>query len=355
MGISFIRLSSHKDFYLWLKESRKESSCRHYIDNLDRLLQQVKTPTYDTVTDYFYKLQLEGKSGVYINHYRDCIRLYTHYLKEKNLPYDSRILEIKKVKEIASEKATMSDDEIEAFLQLPNEVFQRHRTGKLMKRRIGKIYDVYTLFFSILAYSGMRPTEVAHLKTDDIDFGRNIFILKDTKTNTPRNVPIAQNLIPMLQERINEVPDGTYLFPSERGGNNNGFGQVFDSVDWGYNFGTRIKRLNIKRRNLSVYSLRHSFITRLLGEDINIFKVQKIVGHKRIETTNAYTHLTTKDIQKAIQKDPLYTRSNPQGKLAYIKTLLTGLLLDNSSSVSISLSDTPTSVTFEASIKDERT
>lgn len=355
MGISLLRLSAHKDFYLWLKESRKESTSRLHVALIDRILRNVHTLTYDNVTDYFYRLQLDGVTGVHINHQRDSIRVYTQYLIEKNLPHDPRIFEIKKAKEVQTEKATLSDQEIEAFLNLPGVVMQRHRTGVMMKRKIGKIYDLYTLFFSILAYSGMRPTEVSHLRTDDIDFGRNVFILRDTKTNDSRYVPIAQNLIPLLEQRIKEVPENTYLFPSSRGGNNNGVGQVFDSVDWHHNFNTRIKRLQIKRRNLSVYSLRHSFITRLLDEDINIFKVQKIVGHKRIETTSRYTHLTTKDINLAIQKDPLFTRSNPQGKLNYIKDILTGLLLDNTAQLELNISDTPTSIKFEASIKDERT
>ena len=37
----------------------------------------------------------------------------------------------------------------------------------------------------------------------------------------------------------------------------------------------------------------------MLEEDVNLFKVQKIVGHRKIETTAHYTHLTTKDIQTA--------------------------------------------------------
>ena len=356
MGISFQRLSKYKDFYLWLKQTRRESSCRSVVDILENLLRDSSTPypTYDYVQEYILKRQLEGRRGKYLNKFIVYTKVYTRYLKEKSLPCDIKCLELRELKEEAVNKATLSDEEIEAFLTLPNEAWQRHgKTKKLMKRKQGPGYEVWTLWFSIMAYSGMRPTEISHLTVNDVDFGRNVFVIRETKTHDTRLVPIAEPLLEPLKEHLKTCEN--YLFPSRRGGNNGGFGAVFDSVDWGYNFHTRIKRLGIKRTNLTVYSLRHSFITRLLSEDINIYKVQKIVGHRQLSTTLSYTHLTTKDIQKAILKDPLFTRSNPQGKLGYIKDILTGLLLDNQSSLSLSLKDTPTSVKFEASIKDERT
>jgi len=194
----------------------------------------------------------------------------------------------------------MSDAEIEAFLSLPPPT-----NGERVKNN----YAVWTLFFKILAYSGMRPGEVAHLAIDRVDFGRQVFVLEDTKTNTPRYVPIAPALLSDLTDHIKTLT-GDKLFPSTRGGKFRQNGVVND-VDWGYNFHSRIKRLGIKRKNLRPYSLRPSFITRMLDEDVNIFKVQKIVGHRQISTTAHYTHLTTKDITRAINKDPLSRASLP--------------------------------------------
>lgn len=353
MGVSYLLLSKHREYYLWLKRNRKESTCRGYLSHLQAVIHSFKDfPTYESTQNLIYECQLKGSQGSYINNLLAGIKVYTKFLEETKRPCDTTIYSIKKVKENRPEKATLSDEEIEAFLKLPNETLQRHgRTKKLMKRPLGKGYDVWTLFYSILAYSGMRPTEVSHLRTDDIDFGRNVYILRDTKTHDMRYVPIARNIIQLLKKRIDEVPEGTYLFPSARGGNNNGVGQVVDNVDWHYNFHTRLKRLKLKRRNLTVYSLRHSFITRLLGEDVNIFKVQKIVGHKRVETTNQYTHLTTKDIQQAILKDPLYTKSNPQGRLDYIHNVLTTLLLDKVPGLRFTIHESPTSLKFEAELE----
>lgn len=341
MGISLSRLSYNVAFYNWLKKDRKDSSVRGYLSNYYYSKNSFKDyPTLDSCNRFIAEKQLEGRRGSYINHFVSVFRLYTQFLEETGKPFDPEVYKLKKVKEEAVNKATLSDSEIEAFLALPAPFNYRSH------------YELYTLFFSVLAYSGMRPTEVSHLRTDDIDFGRNIFILTDTKTNDSRFVPIAQNLLEPLKKRIGEIEEGAYLFPSARGGNNSGVGQVFDNVDWHYNFHTRLKRLGIKRRNLTCYSLRHSFITRLLAEDINIFKVQKIVGHRRIETTNAYTHLTVKDIQKAILKDPLYTRSNPKGKLDYIKEAVKSLIIDNPEKLRFTIDEAPNSFQLRVSIEE---
>ena len=353
MGVSSFRLALYKEYYNWLRRTRKDSTCRVNIEQISRILPFFKSPypTYDLVMEKVYSMQLDGKKGSYINHIIDCVKTYSHFLQETQKEYDPKIFELRYIKQETSEKATMSDEEIETFLALPpvEHMVPNNINGKLMRVVYGKGYSTWTLFFSILAFSGMRPTEVAHLEANDVDFGRNVFILRNTKTNDSRVVPIAKGLIEPLKTHILKHPD--YLFPSTKGGNNNNFGKVFDSVDWGYNFNRRIERLGIKRRNLTVYSLRHSFITRLLGEDINIFKVQKIVGHKRIETTNGYTHLTTKDIQKAILKDPLCIRSNPQGKLEYLKEAIKGLVLDNVAGIRLTIDESPASFTFKAELE----
>lgn len=274
-----------------LKNGRKESTARNYVVALRKLLQVSPTLEQKKVDFYLLTLVNSGKRHSYLNNLIDLTRLYRRYLglEEQKIGYycDQNFV-----------KATMSDEEIESFLSLKP-------WGRTQNKHN---YEVWTIFFSIMAFTGMRPGEVAHLTVNTCDFGRGIFILEDTKTNEPRFVPIPPNIADKIQKHISTLT-GEYLFPSLMGGNHNGVGQVVDNVDWYYNFHQRIDKLGIKRKNLTVYSLRHSFITRLLEEDVNLFKVQKIVGHRRLETTQAYSHMTTKDIQEAIKKHPLIRSS----------------------------------------------
>jgi len=50
-------------------------------------------------------------------------------------------------------------------------------------------------------------------------------------------------------------------------------------------------------KNASVHSLRHSFATHLLEQGEDVRKIQKLLGHKSIQTTEIYTHITSKAIQ----------------------------------------------------------
>lgn len=332
-------------FYL-LQGDRKQKTVNLHLETFDRLLKHAPNLTPEEVMSFLSQLKEQGRKATYLNHFIDTIRLYG----------DSQGVEVYKnlkyFKEENYVKATMSDEEIKAFLELPppSAMVYQWRSGEKVLKVFSKGYATWTLFFSILAYSGMRCGEVAHLSVDRVDFSRGIFILEDTKTNTPRFVPIAPVLIPLLQEHIKNL-SGPQLFPSQRGGITRQGGVVND-VDWGYNFHQRLKRLGIKRKNLTPYSLRHSFITRMLEEDVNLFKVQKIVGHRQLATTQHYTHLTTTDIVKTIKQDRMTKGSLPtQEILKNFVNTVRSFGFENDSRFEFVFAENGNSVAFRLSIK----
>lgn len=282
-------------FKLYLiRRGLKPRGIRYYLNNLERLQKSVPDLSIVLINDFLIREIENGKAPSYLNDYIASLRAYGKFA---NIDFT----ELKFFKERSKPKATMSLDEIKAFLTLPPPTVTKIMRNGLPHSYIFKkdSYDKWTLFFKIMAFSGMRSTEVANLRVNQIDFGRQIFILgeNDTKTGFARNVPINPAIVSDIQNYLKTLK-GDMLFQDK-------FGKPLCDVEWGRRFHQRIKRLGIKRDNLTPYSLRHSFITRLLEEDINIFKVKKIVGHRRTQTTENYTHLTTKDTIETIKKDPL--------------------------------------------------
>ena len=60
-------------------------------------------------------------------------------------------------------------------------------------------------------------------------------------------------------------------------------------------------------KKISPHTFRHSYATHLLRNGANLKTVQALLGHSKITTTETYTHVVNKDLQKAFEKfHPLY-------------------------------------------------
>jgi len=53
---------------------------------------------------------------------------------------------------------------------------------------------------------------------------------------------------------------------------------------------------------LKFHSLRHTFATWLVQGGVNIYEVQKLLGHSDIRTTEIYSHLAASELHSAVNK-----------------------------------------------------
>ncbi|XOV85425.1 MAG: tyrosine-type recombinase/integrase [bacterium] len=172
----------------------------------------------------------------------------------------------------------------------------------------------------LLYGSGMRINECLRLRVKDIDFDRDLFVLRDTKGNRDRTTLIPATLKMQIHSQLrrskqthnNDLRAGAGYAPSPRNPDKAskewGWQFVFPSglkrrnrngqwVRWHQSPATLQKAFNKVSRRLSKsvtpHVLRHSFATHLLENGVDIRTIQQLLGHRSVETTQVYTHVTT--------------------------------------------------------------
>jgi integron integrase len=193
------------------------------------------------------------------------------------------------------------------------------------------------LILQLIYGAGLRLMELVRLRVKDIDFSSNLLFVRDGKGGKDRSTILPESVKLRLQIHLDKVNSLHEKDLSE------GYGEVFlpnalerkypnaaKEFAWQYVFPSsklsadpvsrKIRRHHISGRSVqdalkravrmaglakhvSVHTLRHSFATHLMMNDVNIREIQQLLGHKNIETTMIYTHVM-RDITKA-PKSPL--------------------------------------------------
>lgn len=283
--------------YLLGIKGQKPSTVNTNLKLLRKLLYECYPLSLKNVQIFINNLLKEERDTLYINQYINVVKIYGDYKKNPELssyPY------LKRRHRDDYVRATLSDDELEAFLNLPN------------LAPIGSLYwernNMWTIFWMISVYEGFRPGETVKLRKQDVDLGRNVFILNDTKTGH-RLVPISFVIRESLTTYLQNL-EGEYLFPPIRNYGN----KYMKCQAWEDDFKKRIKRLTSefpdlgRRQNLTPYSLRHTFGTRQADEDVSLFKIQKAMGHRNLATTEKYIHMSLKSVENMLDNDRLSRR-----------------------------------------------
>lgn len=173
------------------------------------------------------------------------------------------------------------------------------------------------IFVYLCRYIGLRRGEALALCKNDIDLNKHIIVINKTwilkgnggfiqmhaKTrNSKRAVPVPSFLIPYLKEYFKQLK-GLYLFEMQ---NNKPLSREHYYKFWK---GIKNKILNYikynygdfhmnKSKDLTPHIFRHTYTTDLYYSGMDIKTIQKILGHKNIQTTlNTYTH-ERKDFEK---------------------------------------------------------
>src|SRR5271170_2835523 len=156
----------------------------------------------------------------------------------------------------------------------------------------------YKAAFSVAYGAGLRVSEVANLKVSDIDSQRMMLRVEQGKGQRDRYVMLSPQLLELLRDWWHATRPQVWIFPGQNPINPMTPRQLNRAV-------TAAKTLAGISKRVSPHTLRHSFATHLLEQDVDIRVIQVLLGHAKLETTALYTRVavnTVRDIKSPLDR-----------------------------------------------------
>ncbi len=142
--------------------------------------------------------------------------------------------------------------------------------------------------------TGARRAEAATLKVSNIDSRRMVIHIQGGKGRKDRDVMLSPRLLDALREYWRSRRPQVYLFPSS--GGHRGVDQpISDKTIWNV-CRAAARRAGLAYKNIHPHTLRHCFATHLLEAGADLRTIQMLLGHRDLEETTIYLHLSSKHL-----------------------------------------------------------
>ena len=138
--------------------------------------------------------------------------------------------------------------------------------------------------------AGLRVSEVASLKVSDIDSKRMMLRIEQGKGHKDRFAMLSPQLLELLRDWWRIARPRVWLFPGQNPVNHLTTRQLNRAVHAAAHMAEITKRV-------TPHTLRHSFATHLLEQNVDIRVIQVLLGHAKLDTTALYTRVATNTIR----------------------------------------------------------
>lgn len=140
--------------------------------------------------------------------------------------------------------------------------------------------------------TGMRQGEILALNWTDVDFTRGTLVVMKSKNHERRTLPLNSTVFALLAEK--------------QAGSGNQEGRVFTTSTGGPLKARYMGRAfaNVRARAgvsaFRFHDLRHTFATRLAQKGVDLYKVQRLLGHKTGTMTQRYAHHSPESLRDGV-------------------------------------------------------
>ena len=178
---------------------------------------------------------------------------------------NDRAIELPSIKRLQQLPTVLSKQECKRLFKAP----------KLLKHRI-----LLTLAYS----AGLRISEVSRLKINEIDFDRQLIHIRQSKGNKDRFVPLSTLMAKGLKKYYGSCHPSNFVFNGQAAGSQLSIRAIQSLCK------DAVKVAGIEKQ-ASMHTLRHSYATHLLEDGLDLYSIQKLLGHAHISTTMVYLHV----------------------------------------------------------------
>jgi integrase/recombinase XerD len=150
----------------------------------------------------------------------------------------------------------------------------------------------YRVILTTIYAAGLRVSELAHLKVNDIDSKRMVIRVEQGKGMKDRYVMLSKKHLNMLRQYWKtERPRGPWLFSGSKW-------EAPISIEAIQRACTKTVAALGWYKSVNPRILRHCFATHLLEAGVNVRTIQILMGHRSLDTTQRYTHVSSKVIRE---------------------------------------------------------
>ena len=291
--------------YLEIEKNRSQRTVKNYHFYITRFIDWLPNNKPETITSENvrnYRLWLnrlidshgEPLKKNTQNYHLIALRSFLKYLAKQDIQtLAPEKIELMKMPD--RDVTFLLQDEIIRLMDAP---YKAHNSNPLITLRDKAILE---LLFS----SGMRVSELANLKKEDINLKIDEFTIKG-KGGKNRIIFLSESAKRHIKAYLHKRRDtNMWLFIShdKRTGN-----KKTNESDMGLSprsiqrSVTKYAKIAGITKPVTPHTLRHSFATDLLGNGADIRSVQTMLGHSSITTTQIYTHITDKQLKNIYKK-----------------------------------------------------
>lgn len=335
-------LPKYTEWCIYDKEY-SDGNVKNYLKILRWFSKNIPFPfTFEQVRILIFKLKKEGKSPGYINSLITVINTFMKFCQDTKLIQEDFTEALNKLRprweRTPDPNDLLSTEEVKKLITSPTNrptppPNLKHGMTFKLPAYFQKVDDMYSLLLEFIYKTACRSGESIKLRKKDFNFSNHSVTFYETKTLNDRTVAIPPDMEIKLQEYIKDLSDSDYLFRAHTHKTTN---QHITQEMVNKTLKYRAKLAGLKRP-IHAHQLRHSCITHMLIRGAPLSTVQAIVGHKRLATTQLYTHIIVENQREAMLKyNPLISANqNEQQIFQATEDFINSLHLDTTDLLSI--------------------